>query len=270
MDAWDLLCDFIDLKGVQVASNYTWVRQITTQVNGQWVPTSARRFDYDLTFASDQALPESQFDPALLASGKTFGGEYKGRFVRFTPDSHAGSLESQLALNAHRQEVEDEANRQMEAHLESLPVGGPDIMPIYEATKRKAADEGKHVLVISTASVCQPCHMLARMFEDATIKPIVESRFEVLWVDCGEPEAGKRFENKNGETLCKQVGIWTGFPSYAAVAAGGKVLERSGTLGFPTRDTEIDRFLRVMNAGSKPLSSADESALRSYIASHKY
>lgn len=107
------------------------------------------------------------------------------------------------------------------------------------------------------------------MLDDPSIKPIVEAHYIVLWIDCGENVQSKRFENLNGEKLCKQIGIWTGFPSYATLDPSGNVLKVTGSLGYPDDAGGDHRFFEVLNAGPKPLTPAEQSAMQSYLTTHR-
>jgi hypothetical protein len=249
--------DFIRLRGVQVASNYTRTY-------------NHLQFRYELVSGSESGLPPAEFDPALLFSGKFVQDSYKGRQVNFTADRAGTDLETQMKNETLREDRQAQFVAQLEAHLATIPNGGPDIMPVYRQALARAMREGKRVLAISTATTCPPCHQLARMLQDPAVKSIVGSRFEVLWIDAGEgTDLGKKSENKNGDALCKQLGIWTGFPSYASVDQSGKVVQVSGTLGFPGNSKDDERFFKVFDAGRAPLTAEERRKMQAYLDSHR-
>lgn len=251
--------EFIPFKGNQIASKFTRM----------WGGTHR---DYTLEFSSSKSLPAYEFEPGYVARGKRMRMTYKGRELEFTADPNGSNLQAQFEKQIPVADAEELRRKKDEAHdayLATLPVGGPDIMPLYNKALADAKDEGKVVIAISTATTCPPCHMLERMLKDPTVKPIADKHYKLLWIDCGEMERGKPFENKNGEVLCKQLGIWTGFPSYAAIEPETKKITVVGTVGYPDNKSDYDKFFKVFNPNGKLLSAEEVKTIQSYLDSHR-
>jgi thiol-disulfide isomerase/thioredoxin len=249
---------FAPFKGIQIASEYTRFY------------IGAQR-EYTLKSAEPQALPEAEFEPGQVLRGRGLRFDYKGRHLDFKANPDGTDFQAQLENQVPLADAEVSRQRQAQAHdayLETLPGLMPDIMPLYNHALAKARTEGKVVLALSTASTCPPCHQLERMFKDPAIKPIVDKHFEVLWIDCGEQETGKKFENRNGTKLCKQLGL-ASFPSYATIAGDGSLLERTGDAGYPGDADDDARFFKVLNAGRKLLSADELSTMQTYLNTHR-
>ena len=248
-------CDFnkhVLLKGVPVASEFTWTRY-------------GSRLTYQLQSSDSKALPDSAFDPAQLFAGKNvqFSTRPDNYFSVKNFDPKKGSLATQMRAVVDEKAAQDA----QEKGIETMPGGAPDINPIYAAAQKRAGSNGKLVLAVTCSTTCQPCHQLAAMLKDPTIKPILDARFETVWVDVGENPAYKKLENKNAWTLVHRLDLNTGLPSYAAITPDGKVLERSGSIGYPVpRDTAV--FMRVLGAG-KPLSEDEKAAVETYLKAHQ-
>lgn len=251
--------EFVPLKGIKIASKYT----------RYW---GGCQHEYTLVSASEKALPESEFNPGMMLRGKDFYMEYQGRRIEFKVDPNGSDFQAQLDRQVGVSDARTEQIRRMRAEsdrLEAIPGGAPDIMPLFKQALGRAKKNGKVVLAISTATNCAPCHQLQRMLDDPSIKPIVDKHYEVLWIDCGEQESAKKFENKNGTKLCKQLGIWTGFPSYAAVAPTGKVLVTVGTNGYPDNAQDDEKLFKVLNAGKELLSKDEIATMQAYLNAHR-
>jgi len=228
--------------------------------------------DYALVSGEDRALPTENFDPLRLMRGKTVDLVLNGGSLDFKVDADAKNLQAlidqRLALEAQRNTQNRLALAESD-RLEAIPGKGPDIMPLYRRALAEARAEDKVVLAISTATICAPCHQLQRLLEDPTVKPIVDRHYKVLWIDCGELESGKKYENLNGTKLCKQLGIWTGFPSYCTVDGEGKVLVTVGTNGYPGNEREDEKLFLVLDAGRGLLSAGEKAAIQGYLNAHR-
>jgi hypothetical protein len=250
---------FIALKGTQVASDYTFF-------------SSTSRYDYTLESAEPAASPKLPFDPGQFISGKELRINYEGRNLEFIGDPRGTDFDAQLKEQAAKWDTAQPGIKAASAHeeyVENLPGGAPDILPLYAAAIAKAKENGRHVLAITTATNCMPCHQLAKMFNDPSIKPIMEKHFEILWIDAGEDVTRKQYENLNGWKLIKQLDLNTGFPSYAAIDGDGKVVEKAGGIGYPSEPQSDSRFFRVLNAGGTPLSDQEQKTMQGYLNSHR-
>lgn len=244
----------IRFKGVLIASEFTRF-------------LGSRRIDFTLTSAAAAGLPPAEYNPAHLVRDKPVEVGYKGGSLHFTGDPREIEFQAQVdreaAIEAKR------AAQASGARPDSTPAGQPDIMPLFAQALRRAKAEGKVVLAVTTASSCAACHVLAKMFEDRSIKAILDNHYVVLWIDCGEVPQNKRYENVNGEKLTKRLGILTGFPSYAAVGTDGKVLAVAGSIGYPTDAGGYEKFFEVLNAGSHVLSDGETEVIRAYLDNHR-
>jgi len=251
--------EFVPLKGIKIASKYT----------RYW---GGCQHDYTLLSASEKALPDAEFEPGQMMRGRDIYMQYMGRRVSFIADPKGSDFQKQLDQQVGVSDARTEQIRRMRAEsdrLDAIPGQAPDIMPLFKQALGRARSKGKVVLAISTATTCAPCHMLQRMLDDPAIKPIIDKHYEVLWIDCGEQESAKKFEHKNGTKLCKQLGIWTGFPSYAAVAPTGKVLVTVGTNGYPDDARGDEKLFQVLNAGSGLLSKDERATIQGYLNAHR-
>ena len=251
--------EFIPFKGIQIASKFT----------SFWGGT---QHDYTLVSSDAKSLAAYEFEPGYVVRGKRIRLTYRGRQLNFVADQNGSDFWTQLNKQVPIADAEELRRKKDEAHdayLETLPVGGPDIMPLYQQALSEAKAEGKVVIAISTATTCPPCHMLERMLKDPTVKPIADKHYKVLWIDCGEMERGKPCENKNGEVLCKQLGVWTGFPSYAAIEPETKKITVVGTVGYPDNKYDYDKFFKVFNPNGKLLSVDELKTIQTYLDAHK-
>ena len=251
----DMEYDFLRhqmLNGVPIASNFTWTR-------------FGRRVTYTLQSAAGQALPDANFDPNQLLAGLRvqFSQGKDNYFSLLNFDPAKGSLDDQMKAQVQQRAAEQAAEKAIEA----MPGKAPDIDPIYTAALKRAGKNGKLVLTLTTASNCYFCHRLADLLADPTIKPFVDSRFEIVWIDAGEAPQKKNLENKNGWALIHRLDLDTGFPSYAAITPAAQVLQRSESIGYPANPADAKVLVKLLGAG-KPLTDEERAAVENYLKAH--
>jgi beta-lactamase regulating signal transducer with metallopeptidase domain len=256
---------FKPLRGTLIATNYLTTRVGTPDGDPKRRASPAEEAEYSLTSMSPEPLPQSEFDPRSILDDKVVQVDLFPTVTQIRYDRFAGTLEHQALNSIHEQEVASAK----EAKYEAEPVGGPDILPVFEAAKRQAKAEGKDVFPYSTSNHCAPCRMLEQFLEDPKIKPIMESRYVITKIHVFEPEGQRQTENTNGIKLINKLNLVMGTPSYGVMTPDGTMLENCHGIGFPTTPSDYQVFFRVLNAGPKKLTDQETATIKAYLLAHR-
>lgn len=118
----------------------------------------------------------------------------------------------------------------------------------------KAKKDDKVVFLAFHASWCGWCHRLEKFLDDPAIKPTVQKRLVVLWLDCQERGEKKSLENPGVDAvMAKYKSDQAGLPSMHLIDGEGKLIatsirEKSGNIGYPGQDDEIEHFRQMLKA----------------------
>lgn len=149
-------------------------------------------------------------------------------------------------------------------------VGPPSARAVLDAAVAKAGVGKKGILVGFRASWCGYCRKLEQTLTSPGVRPALDRRFVVVWLDVLETGEKVALENPGGRELFNDwSGGDAGIPFLATLDFGGRLVAtslRAGpggvlqSIGFPSREPEVRHLLSMLRSASP--SMTDEEARR--------
>lgn len=145
----------------------------------------------------------------------------------------------------------------------------PSADAVLKTGLASAKKENKVVFLAFHASWCGWCKKLDGFLNAPTIKPIVERRMQVVWIDCLERPNKKSLENAGWEKMMDEFKAKeAGLPSFFILDSSGKTLassirEKEGNTGYPGEKDEIEHFLNMMK--SAKLSASELTTVKAKL-----
>lgn len=168
------------------------------------------------------------------------------------------------------------------ALLASVAIAQQSVTPpraegLLDNAVAQAKQQKKHVFLAFHASWCGWCHRLEKFLDDPKIKPVIERRLIVLWLDGQEHDDKKNLENPGVDAVMKRFGATeAGLPSMHVLDGEGKLVATSirkegGNIGYPAQADEIAHFRQMLTAAEFTPSELDliESELKARAAKIK-
>jgi thioredoxin-related protein len=127
---------------------------------------------------------------------------------------------------------------------------------LLQTAYKRAATENKNVFIIFHASWCGWCKKLDASMNDTLTKKYFEKNFIVVHLTVLESPQNKKLENEGAlELLTKYKGEEAGLPFFVITDKREKIIGDSnapdGNTGCPSKEMEVDYFIRLLKKSSK-------------------
>lgn len=157
------------------------------------------------------------------------------------------------------------------------PPSADQVMAQAEAT---AKAEHKRILLVFSASWCEPCHMLEKFLEDPVVRSVMDKRFVMAHLDVFENQKDQLHASSPGGELemSKLGGGGGGVPYFAMLDDTGEWITDSKmpvgdgpptNLGYPSGSAQIDWFMHMVKKAAPDMVAEDVKTLRDFLEKHK-
>jgi thiol-disulfide isomerase/thioredoxin len=149
----------------------------------------------------------------------------------------------------------------------------PRAEEVLAAARERATEQHKNILVIFSASWCEPCRELEAFLDSSQINPIIAKHFVIARLTTAEEFGGNPKLNTPGaeRLILKLGGVLGSLPFFAFLKPNGELIINSrrpvknkadsGNIGFPTEPDEIDWFMIMLKKGAPTLTVDDEHVI---------
>jgi thiol:disulfide interchange protein len=158
--------------------------------------------------------------------------------------------------------------------VESLttPATPPPADVVVGAAVKRAAAEGKVVLIEFGASWCVWCKHFEALVTAPETREAIASNFVVLNLTVREREEKKVLEHPGAATAMERWGgAKAGLPFYVFLDARGNKIADSNAMpdqtniGFPATKLEVERFMALIERTAPKLTADDRAAIARYL-----
>lgn len=158
----------------------------------------------------------------------------------------------------------------------TAPPALPSADQVLAQAEATAKSEHKRILLVFSASWCEPCHMLDKFLDDPQVHAVMDGSLVTAHLDVGERRGDKAHTNNPGgvEEMEKLGGGDAGYPYTVMLDAEGNWIADSKlpvddgpgrNMGYPTTRAEIDWFMGMLKKAAPQMPAVDAKIIRDWL-----